>query len=209
MRNGFDAACFERAGGDERVHADASHRAAVDVDGVDFVRGHDFVDLLEDAVEGKPFRRIDFDADGKFFGLEFFPEFAFRFALQNGRGFCDDFDGVMRGPVDFRRTQRFDGFRHGADVRGRGAAAAAENAHAESGGFASEKREIFRRGFRIDDAVAFALRKTGVGHAADAEVVDFGKLTQDFEQGLRAESAVGADDLNVFCFELSGGIGRA
>ena len=82
MRNGFDAARFERAGGHQRVHADAGHRAAVDVDGVDFARGHDFVDLLEDAVEREAFWRIDFDADREFVRLQFLPEFAFGFALQ-------------------------------------------------------------------------------------------------------------------------------
>ena len=82
MRNGFDAARFERAGDDQRVHADAGHRAAVDVDGIDFVRGHDLVNLLEDAVEREAFGRIDFDADGELLSLEFFPEFAFRFALR-------------------------------------------------------------------------------------------------------------------------------
>src|SRR5580692_106455 len=105
----------------------------------------------------------------------------------------------------FRGTQRLNGVGHGADVRGRCAAAAAENAHTERGRFAGKEREIFRRRLGIDDAVAFALRKAGVRHAADAKAVDFGQLAQDFEQWLRAEGAVRADDLHVFCFELRGG----
>src|SRR5580700_5590820 len=107
----------------------------------------------------------------------------------------------------FCGTQRFNGVGHRADVRGRCAAAAAENAHAESGSLPREEREIFRRRFWINDAVSFALRKTGVRHTADTEIVDFGQLTQDLEQWLRAERAICADDLYVFCLELSGGIG--
>ena len=36
MRNGLDAAGFESAGNDERVHSNASHGAGVDVDGIHF-----------------------------------------------------------------------------------------------------------------------------------------------------------------------------
>ena len=93
---------------------------------------------------------------------------------------------------------------------GRRAAAAAENAHAEGGGFAREQRKIFRRRFRINDAVAFALGESGVGHAADAHVVDAGKFAaESASSDLRTERAVRADDLDVFIFELRGGIGRA
>src|SRR5579859_1623417 len=105
--------------------------------------------------------------------------------------------------------QRLDGFGHGANVRGRGAAAAAKNTDAESGGFSREESEIFRRRFGIDDAVAFALGEAGIGHAADPQFVDFRELPQNAEQSLRAERAVRADDLNVFSLELSGGIGGA
>jgi len=42
MRNGFDAASFESAGDDKRVHADAGHGAGVDVNGIDFAGSHDF-----------------------------------------------------------------------------------------------------------------------------------------------------------------------
>src|SRR5690349_9458458 len=49
VRDGFDSAGLERARGHERVHDDASHGAAADVDGVHVAAGHDFVDLLEDA----------------------------------------------------------------------------------------------------------------------------------------------------------------
>ena len=44
------------------VHADASQRAAIDVDGIDAAGGHDFVHLLEDAIEGDALGRIDFHA---------------------------------------------------------------------------------------------------------------------------------------------------
>src|SRR5271165_6171905 len=64
VRDGFDAAGFECASDDERVHSDTSHGAAVDVDSIGFSGGHDFIDLFIDAVEGKPFGRIDFHAHG-------------------------------------------------------------------------------------------------------------------------------------------------
>src|SRR5262249_61357535 len=70
VRDSLDAASFEGAGGDERVHADASHSAGVDVDGVDFAGSHEFIDLLEDAIEGKALGRIDFGADGELTGFQ-------------------------------------------------------------------------------------------------------------------------------------------
>src|SRR6266852_2001657 len=86
-------------------------------------------------------RWIDFHTNGEFLLLQFFPEFAFRVTLQNRRRLAHRFDlsngGCLHGP------QGLHGFGHGADMRGRGATAAAENAHAEGGGFAREKREIF------------------------------------------------------------------
>src|SRR5256885_6900904 len=75
----------------------------------------------------------------------------------------------MSGRVRFRGAKRLDGLGHGADVRRRCATAAAEKAHAERRRFAREKREIFGRGFRIDDAVALAFGEAGVGHAARSE----------------------------------------
>jgi len=50
MGNSFDAAGFQRASHDQSVHADASHGAAIDVDGVHFFRRHNLVHLLENAV---------------------------------------------------------------------------------------------------------------------------------------------------------------
>src|SRR5258708_1990549 len=98
---------------------------------------------------------------------------------------------------------------HGANVRGRGAKAAAKNAYTSGGSFAREKSEIFRRGFWIDDAVSFALGQTGVGHAADAKIVNRSKLLEDGKKRLRTDGAVCSDDLNVFIFELRRGIGRS
>ncbi len=118
------------------------------------------------------------------------------------------FDSDMLAACFYRR-QRFHGFGHRANVRGRGAAAAAENANTERGRFASELRKIFRRGFRVNDAVAFALGESRVGHAADANVIDAGKLAKNRKQRLRTQRAVRADDLHVFRFELRGRIGRA
>ncbi len=103
-------------------------------------RGHDFVDLLVDAVQRDTFGRIDFHTNGEFLLLQFFPEFAFRVTLQDRRrlhGLHLSDGSCLHGP------QRLHGFGHGADMRGRGATAAAENAHAEAGGFACEQREIF------------------------------------------------------------------
>ena len=144
MRNGFDASGFQRTGHNQGVHANARHRATVDVDGVDFLRRHHFVHFLEDALERKAFRWIDLHAEGELLCLEFSPEFAFWFSLGNGSRFrhrCNR----MRSSMCFCRTKRFHSFSHGANVRGRRAAAAAENAHAERGGFARKKCEVFRR----------------------------------------------------------------
>jgi hypothetical protein len=193
---------FERTRGDQRVHADASHGSAVDIDGIDFARGHDFVDLLVDSIERNTFRRIDFHANHEFAFLQLFPEFALGFALQSGGRLCYSLDVTNDGCLHW--PQRLHRFGHGADVRGRGAAAAAENAHPESGGFAGEKREIFGRGFRVHDAVAFALGETGVGHAANAETVHAREFLKNGKQRLRAERAIGADDLHVFVFQLRG-----
>ena len=208
MRHGFHAAGFERAGGHQSVHADASHGAGIDVDGVDFARSHDFIDLLENSVERKSFGRIDFHAYREFFSLQFFPEFAFRVALRDRRGLGGDRNG-MRGGARFRRMQGFHRVRHGANVRRGGAAAAAENAHAERGRFAREERKIFGRRFRVNDAVAFAFRKAGVGHSADAQILDPGEFFENRKQRLRPEGAVRADHLDICTLQLCGGVGRA
>ena len=92
-------------------------------------------------------------------------------------------------------------------MRRRRSAAAAQNAHAHRRGFAREQRKIFRRRLGINDAIAFALGKAGIGHAADAHVRDTGQFLQDGQKRLRAESAIGADYLDVFIFQLRGGVG--
>src|SRR6202521_5544481 len=112
----------------------------------------------------------------------------------------------MTGRVRFRGPKRLDGFSHGADVRRRGATAAAEKAHAERRRLAREKREIFRRGFRIDDAIALAFGEAGVGHAAYTEIVHSGKLLQNRQQRLRTKRAIRADHLNILVFQLRRGI---
>src|SRR5713226_7362755 len=86
MWNGFDAAGFQRASHDQGVHADAGHGSAIDVDGIHFLRCHNPVDLLEDAIERKALWRIDLNANGEFLGLKILPEIAFRLALSNRRG---------------------------------------------------------------------------------------------------------------------------
>src|ERR1700731_1093183 len=112
----------------------------------------------------------------------------------------------MSGRVRFRGAERLDGFSHGADVRRRCATAAAEKAHAERRRFAREEGEIFRRGFRIDDAVALAFGEAGVGHAADTKIVHGGKLLQNRQKRLRTQRAIRADHLNVLVFQLRRGI---
>src|SRR6266481_7142035 len=94
-------------------------------------------------------------------------------------------------------------------MSGRRAATAAKKAHAERGRFAREKRKVFRRRFWINDAVAFALGKTGVGHAADTNIIDRGKLREDGQKGLRAQRAIRTDHLYVLAFQLRGRIGGA
>ncbi len=111
--------------------------------------------------------------------------------------------------MGFRGAKRFNCFSHGADVRWRRAAAAAEHPHPECSCFPREERKIFGRRFRINDAVAFALGKSGVGHAADAKAVNGGKLLQNRKKRLRAKRAIRADHLDVFAFQLRRGIGGA
>ena len=179
-------------------------RAAVDVDGIDVAGGHDFVDLLEHALERDALGRIDFDAKPRILRLQFAPEFAFRLAL--GRRST----GRLRTRFTSMRERRLSRgrsiFTASAMARmcaGRRAAAAAQNARAHGGGFAREKRKIFRRRTRIDDAVAYALGKAGIGHAADADVRDSGQFLQNRQQGLRAERAVRADDLHIFMLPVA------
>src|SRR5271157_3054177 len=199
VRHGLDAPGFQSAGDNERVHAHASHRAAIDVDGVHLFGSHYFVNLLVDAIERKALGRIDLHANGEFLFLQFFPELALRFPLlyrhRVFHGFHD------RRGVSFPGMQRFHRFGHGADVRGRGATTPAKNAHAEFGGFPGELRKVFGRRLRIDDAVAFALGKAGVGHAADADIPYVGEFLENGEKRLRAQGAVGANHLDVFIFQ--------
>ena len=53
MRNRLDAASFQRAGHDQRVHAHARHRAAINIDGVDAPGRHDVIDLLDKPAQAK------------------------------------------------------------------------------------------------------------------------------------------------------------
>src|SRR5260370_9844238 len=94
-------------------------------------------------------------------------------------------------------------------MRWRCSAATTENAHAERGRFACEKRKIFRRRFRINDAVALALGKSGIGHGADANVIDCSQLRENWQKRLRSERAIRANHLDVFVFQLRRGIGGA
>src|SRR5258705_4841086 len=109
--------------------------------------------------------------------------------------------------MSFCGAKRLHGLRHRANMSGRRAATSAKNAHAERGRFAREKRKIFRGGFWINDAVAFALGKTGVGHAADTNIIDRGKLREDGQKGLRAQRAIRTDQLYVLASQLRGCIG--
>src|SRR5258708_1955375 len=145
MRDSLDAAGFESACSHERVHADAGHGAAVDVYGIHAARGHYFVDLFENALEGNAFWRIDLDADGEFVGLEFFPKTAFRLAVLDGRRPCRKGVDGGRDRAGLCRPERLHRFCHGADVGRRRAAAAAEDAHAERGGSSPYEVEISLR----------------------------------------------------------------
>src|ERR1700674_3413827 len=115
----------------------------------------------------------------------------------------------MRDRLSFRGSKRFPRVCHGTNVRRRRAAATAENAYAEGRGFTSEQSEIFRGRFRINNAVTFALGKASVGHAADTEIIDSSELPQDRQKRLRTQSAVRADHLDVFTFQLRRGARRA
>ena len=105
MRNCFHAARFEAAGNHQSVHADAGHRAAVDVNRVNFSAGEHVVNLLVNSFERDAFWRIDFYGDDKFLFLDFFPDAAFRFAFRDAqRRFIDvDFSQMRR---EVRRWER-------------------------------------------------------------------------------------------------------
>lgn len=52
---------FERACEQERIHSDAGESAAIDVDRINVTVGHHAAHLLNDAVDGNSFGRINFD----------------------------------------------------------------------------------------------------------------------------------------------------
>ena len=164
--------------------------------------------MLIYAIERDALRRIDFYANLKLSGLDIPPEFTFGRAF-DGRCAADQHLARDRGNMCLHRPQRFDGVGHGANVCGRSSAATAENTYPGGGRFAREKSEIFRRSFWIDDAVAFALGETGVGHAADAKLANRSKFGKDWKQSLRAQRAICADDLDVFFFQVRGGVSGA
>ena len=82
------------------------------------------------------------------------------------------------------------------NVFGRRAAAAADDARAHGGCFSRKKREIFGRRSRIDDAIADALGKSGVGHSRNG-TPGRGQTFENRQQRLRAERAIRADHLNI------------
>ncbi len=102
----------------------------------------------------------------------------------------------------------FGHFGHGANVFGRGAATATEEAYAEFGGFAGEEREVFGRGFGIDDAVAHADREAGVGHGAEREIRGRREFAQNGKKKLRANGAIGAYGLNIERLQFFPSFGR-
>lgn len=105
--------------------------------------------------------------------------------------------------------QIFDGLDHGADVFRRAAAAASKDTHAERSSVAGKIREIIRRRFRINDAVANAFGESGIGHGAQRQFGIAGgisKLAENWQEKLRADGAIRANDLNVFRFHFRGGV---
>ena len=143
--------------------------------------------------------------------LNFAPEIAFGLALRPtaARLYAATASGLRR-LLRALEPDRSDlhGLRHRADVLGRGAAATAQDARAEGRGFAGEEREIFGRRARIDDAVAHALGKSGVGHALTRRSPMLAEAPRIGSSDLWAQRAVRADDLNVFVRQLRGGFGR-
>src|ERR1700722_8575019 len=91
---------------------------------------------------------------------------------------------------------------------GRGAAAAADDADAERGGFAREQSKIFGRRTRVDRTVTDALGETRIGHGRQRNDGNRGKVAQHGKQQLRADGAVGSDGLNVVGGEYLPGILR-
>ena len=103
----------------------------------------------------------------------------------------------------------FTALNHGANMFRRGAAASAQNSRAQDDGFARKQIEIFRRGFRIDHAIAGALRKSHVGHGAHRKRAGHrGEFLQNAQMVLRAHGAVRADHLHAALVQNRPGIFR-
>ena len=103
----------------------------------------------------------------------------------------------------FRGPQFFHRFGHRANMFGRGAAAAADHARAEFGGFLREERKIFRRRVagkrcgrrRAWEIPRWAWRKAARSSTRQARAESAGA-------SLRADGAVRADGLDVFFLQL-------
>src|SRR4029077_10277229 len=76
MRNRLEAVGFERAREHQRIHSDAGESAAIDVYRIDMAVGHNAAYLLDDAVDGNSFGRIDFNRHRELLSLQFFPKLA-------------------------------------------------------------------------------------------------------------------------------------
>ena len=61
MRNRFESMSFECACEHERIHPNAGKGAAIDVNRIDVAVGPHAAHLLDDAVDGNSFGRIDFN----------------------------------------------------------------------------------------------------------------------------------------------------
>ena len=156
MRNRFDAAGFQCACDDQRVHANASHGAAIDVDGNRLCPRPSLFRLVRRC------DRAQFPLAGQFprrprtLFSEAFSRI--RFPVPSAAPEPSAASAVTTVPRMMRMAGRqcLHRIGHGANVRGRGAATAAQNAYASFGGLAREQREIFRRRFGVNDAIAFA-----------------------------------------------------
>ena len=179
------AAALDRDGGHQRVHPRPRHRVVVDVDEADPARLREPPRDRQHRFVVAALRRVELDRDDPFALAQRTREAGL--TLRRGRG---------RGEValgEHRRCHRGalpgDGLGDRRDLRGGGAAAAADDAGAEGAGVGCELAEVVWSRVREDDAAARAAgvadvrRRRQHGSAA-------GHLAECGERGRRARAAV-------------------
>jgi len=168
--------CASRAPAEDHgVHAHAGERSAIDVDGIDLAGSHTRPVLFHDALDGDAFGRVNFHGDDKFFGLDFFPEFAIGLASRHPAksfGGLDTFDGARPDwfvPLVFIEMNFLTASAIAWMCSGVVPQQPPIRARAQLSSFLGEECEIFGRGAWVHDTVADTLGKTCVGHDAERQ----------------------------------------